>query len=93
MWNERLTVIQTFTGNNREHWANGRWDNYTIKLLPTIFRGVSHLVRKRRNDMKKEITLVLKVDTDDDNEEITKDLEREISCCSNQYDIENITIK
>jgi hypothetical protein len=43
--------------------------------------------------MKKEITLVLKVDTDDDNEEITKDLEREISCCSNQYDIENITIK
>lgn len=43
--------------------------------------------------MKKEIILVLKVDTDDDNEEITRDLEREISFCSNQYDIENITIK
>ena len=45
--------------------------------------------------MKKEIKLTLVMETDDKNvsdEEIRKDLEREISCCSWSYDITNCTI-
>ena len=43
--------------------------------------------------MKKEITIVLEVDTDSKDEFIMNDLEQEINCCCNIYTFKTIEIR
>ena len=42
--------------------------------------------------MKKQVTLVLEVETDDNDEMIKHDLEQEIACCSLYYETKEINI-